>query len=96
MKEILKKISDTLRLVFGYGIMITLFVGGLTFFGYFAALVIGGDVAAQICRVIYMQVIPVMIYVSTVMVLLGLLVMYLAGETALTATRKKKTDKERG
>ena len=36
MKETLKKISDVFKLVFGYGIMIVLFVGGLTFFGYIA------------------------------------------------------------
>lgn len=96
MKEILKKISDKLRLVFGYGIMITLFVGGLTFLGYLAALLIGGNLAAQICRVIYKQIIPVMIYISTITVLLGLLVMYLAGETALTTTRNKNVDKKRG
>ena len=96
MKEMLKKISDKLRLVFGYGIMITLFVGGLTFLGYLAALLIGGNLAAQICRVIYKQIIPVMIYISTITVLLGLLVMYLAGETALTTTRNKNVDKKRG
>ena len=96
MKEILKKISDKLRLVFGYSIMITLFVGGLTFLGYLAALLIGGNLAAQICRVIYKQIIPVMIYISTITVLFGLLVMYLAGETALTTTRNKNVDKKRG
>mgnify|MGYP003301256897 CR=1 FL=1 len=30
--------------------MICLFAGGLTFFGYVAALCIGGDTAAAICR----------------------------------------------
>ena len=93
MKEKLKKLSDRLKIIFGYGIMITLFVGGLTFFGYLAALVIGGDTAALICEIIYKKIIPVMIYISTVMVLFGLLTMYLAGEMALTSSKRKKSSK---
>lgn len=88
MKEILKKLSVKLKVIFGYGIMLTLFVGGLTFFGYLAALIIGGDTAVLICEVIYKKIVPVMIYVSTIMVLFGLLTMYLAGETALTPSKR--------
>ena len=88
MKETMKKIAEKLKIVFGYGIMLTLFVGGLTFFGYLVALIIGGDTAALICEVIYKKIVPVMIYVSTIMVLFGLLTMYLAGEMALTASKK--------
>ncbi|MBP3387321.1 MAG: hypothetical protein J6L23_02190 [Clostridia bacterium] len=89
MKEKMKKISDVLKLVFGYGIMITLFVGGLTFVGYLAALVIGGDTAALICKIIYKNIIPVMIYATTVLVIFGLITMYLAGEKALTPSKRK-------
>jgi hypothetical protein len=90
MKEIMKKIADKLKLIFGYSIMITLFVGGLTFFGYLVALIIGGDIATAICVFIYKKIIPVMIYVSTVTVLLGLLAMYLAGEKSLTPSKRNK------
>ena len=89
IKEILKKISDVLRVIFGYGIMFSLFVGGLTFFGYVAALIIGGDTAAAICEFLYKGVIPVVIKTSTVMVLLGIVIMYLCGEVALTSNKKK-------
>lgn len=88
MKGLMKKIADKMKIVFGYGIMLTLFVGGLTFFGYLAALIIGGDTAALICEIIYKKIVPVMIYVSTIMVLFGLLTMYLAGEMALTASKR--------
>lgn len=88
MKKFCKKLSDILKIIFGYGIMITLFAGGLTFFGYVAALIIGGDVATTICTVIYKNIIPVIIYTSVVMVLLGLVAMYLAGEKALTPEKK--------
>lgn len=90
MKEKIKQLSGKLKIVFGYGIMLTLFVGGMTFFGYMAALIIGGDTAAVICEVIYKKVVPVMIYTDTIMVLLGLLTMYLAGEKALTPSARNK------
>ena len=88
-QKVCKKISSVLRVVFGYGIMLCLFAGGLTFFGYVAALCIGGEAAATICQVISKSVTPVIIKTSTVMVLLGLLVMYLNGEVALTSDKKK-------
>lgn len=95
MKEICKKISAVLKTIFGYGIMLCLFAGGLTFFGYVAALIIGGETAAAICVFIYKTIIPYVIKLSTVMVLLGLVAMYLNGEMALTSN-KKKTSKHQG
>ena len=92
MKKILHKIADVLRIIFGYGILTGLFAGGLTFFGFVAALIIGGDTATLICRVIYKEILPIIVYGTTIMVLLGLLIMYLSGETALTVG-KKKSDK---
>lgn len=90
MKKICKKISDILRIAFGYSIMLCLFAGGLTFFGYVAALCIGGEGAAEICRVLSKVVTPWIIKISSVTVLVGLLVMYLGGEVALTAKKKEK------
>lgn len=95
MKEFCKKASNVLKSIVGYGIMIALFTGGLTFFGYVAALFIGGDVAAAICSVIYDNIIPVIIYLAVIMVLLGLVAMYLAGEKALTP-EKKQAQKHKG
>ena len=89
MKEFCKKLSAILKTVFGYGIMICLFAGGLSFFGYLAALCIGGETAAAICVFIYKGIIPYIIKISTIMVLLGLVAMYLNGEMALTSNKKK-------
>lgn len=94
MKKTLKKLSDVCKMVFGYGIMIALFAGGLTFFGYVAALIIGGDMATEICNVIYKKIIPVIVYASTCLVLFGLMTMYLAGEKALTSGKKKAMKEE--
>ena len=95
MKEFCKKLAAILKTIYGYGIMISLFAGGLTFFGYLAAIIIGGDTAAAICTVIYKQVIPVIIYLSVIMVLIGLVAMYLNGEKALTP-EKKESHKHEG
>ena len=89
MKEFFKKVSFVLRAIFGYGIMICLFAGGLTCFGYLVALIIGGDMAVTICDVVYNRIIPIIIKASTIFVLLGLVVMYLNGEKALTSNKKK-------
>ena len=93
MKKAIKKIADILKLVFGYGIMVTLFTGGFTFFGYIAALIIGGDAAIAICTVIYEKLFPIIIYASSCLILLGLFAMCLSGETALTASKDKKEKK---
>ncbi|MBE6584703.1 MAG: hypothetical protein E7649_07005 [Ruminococcaceae bacterium] len=94
ISEVCKKISKVTKMIFGYGVMIALFAGGLTFFGYVAALIIGGDTGALIAKVIYKHIIPVIIYMSTTMILLGLVSMYLAGEYALTSSKKKETHSE--
>ena len=73
--------------------MLSLFVGGLTVIGYIVALVIGGEGAAAICTFIKKYIIPGVTYTSTAMVLLGLVAMYLSGEVALSAG-KKKTEKK--
>ena len=85
-----KKITEICKLIFGYGIMLVLFAGGMTFFGYVAALLIGGDAAAVICHVIYKQIIPVIVKASTILVLFGLVCMYMSGEKSLTPSEKKK------
>ena len=86
----MKKLTEICKTVFGYGIMITLFAGGLTFFAYLIALIIGGDTAALICEITYKHVLPVIVKMSTVMILLGLVCMYMSGEKSLTPSEKKK------
>ena len=88
MKEFMKKISAVIKEIFGWGIMICLFAGGITFFGYLAALIIGGNTAVVICSFIYDKFIPIVVYLASVLVLLGLVAMYLGGEIALSAKKK--------
>ena len=84
------EVSDVCKIIFGYGIEVVLFAGGFTFFGYVAALIIGGETAVNICTWIYKSFIPVIIKTSTILILFGLVTMYLAGEKALTPDRDKK------
>ena len=89
MKKFLEKTCKILGIVYGYGILATLIASGLTFFGYVVALCIGGDVAAQICEVIYKHVFKWIIIVASCVVLLGLIKMYLAGEVQATVRKKR-------
>ena len=96
MKDTLKKISNVFKLIFGYGIMIVLFAGGLTFFGYVAALIVGGETATAMCTWIYKTFIPIIIKASTILILFGLVTMYMAGEKALThGTKSAKEEGEK-
>ena len=90
MKKILKVISKILDYVYGWGIFICLFVGGITFFGYVAAFIIGGETAALICNFIYKTVFKILIYVGNVIVLVGLLNMYIKNQKSLTVSGDKK------
>ena len=89
MKNIMKRISSAVKKAFGYGIMLSLFAGGLTFFAYLVALVIGGETATTICIFVYEKFIPALVYFTTIWVMLGLVAMYMNGEMALTS--KKRT-----
>lgn len=89
LQEICKKIGNFLRPIFGWGIYVCLFTGGLTFFGYVLALIIGGETATTICLFLHKTLMPIIIKTSTVMVVLGLVIMYLCGEQSLSAKKKK-------
>lgn len=91
MKKTLNKIADIIGWIYGYGIMISLFIGGLSFLGYVAALIIGGEGANAICVFIYKTIYPWLIIATSVIVLLGILKMYLKGEVALVSKKKEKS-----
>ena len=95
MKEIRKKIADVLAYIYGIGIALALFGGGLSILGYIVALIVGGQTATDICAFIYKGFYPVLIWFSSAVVLLGLVKMYVAGQSALSAKKdKKKTENQ--
>lgn len=94
MKEIRMKIAKVLGYIFGIGVMIALFVGGATFIGYVAAMIIGGETATEICVFIYKTIYPVLFYFSSSIALLGLVKMYIAGEKSMVPDNKYKKHKK--
>ena len=95
MKKTNEKICKVIGIIYGYGILISLFAGGLTFFGYVVAICIGGEVATKICEIIYKDIFPIIIIFASVMVVLGVIKMYLSGEVALSIEKKRKANKEK-
>lgn len=92
ISAVCKKIAAVCKIIFGYGIMLVLFAGGLLFFGYLAAVIIGGETATEICTFLSKTLTPYIVYTSTVLILFGLMTMYLAGEKALTPGKKTKQE----
>jgi len=84
------KFVYVLKKVFGIGVLICLLVGGLSFFGYLAALIIGGSGAEAICTFIYKKMYPVLVIISTSMILIGVLKMYICKETAFVPKKKEE------
>ena len=78
-----------MQIVFGYGIVVALFIGGISAFGYVAAIVAGGDAAVAICDFIYKKAYPVLVYFTTSLIVLGLICMYLRGESVFKSGKKK-------
>ena len=89
-----QKIANALSYIFGVGIMLALFAGGLSFFGYLAAIIIGGEPAAQICQFISKTLYPILFYFSSGIVLLGLVKMYVAGEKSMAPNKRPANTKK--
>lgn len=89
MRKIRAKAAKALSYIYAIGILVALSVGALSFLGYLVAIVIGGPIATEICVFIYKKVYPVLFYISSGSVLLGLLKMYVAGEKTMVPNKKK-------
>ena len=89
MRVIKEKLIKFSEFVFGYGIMLSLFIGGFSFIGYVAAFIFGGHIAEIICSFIYKTIYPYLVYFTSVIVIIGIIKMYLCGETALKSSKNK-------
>jgi hypothetical protein len=88
----LKKLGQIINTIVGWGIYLTLFLGGLAFFGFLIALIIGGgkDGTGQVLSLlIQRQLFPIIIRVASFTIILGLVGMYINKEFSLSL----KTDK---
>ena len=87
------KLVNVIKIIFGIGTVICLLVGGLSFFGYLAAIIIGGDTAASICKFIYKDMYPILVLISTSMIILGVIKLYICGEAKSSFGKSKKEEK---
>ncbi len=80
----MKKFSDILLKIFSVGVLLILFAGAMTLFGYIIAMFIGGEVATEICVFIHKTFFPYVIRVTSIVVGIGLLGMYFSKTKALS------------
>jgi hypothetical protein len=94
----LKKTGQIINIIVGWGIYLTLIAGGLTFFAFLLALLIGGgkDGTGQIIAVfLQKKFFPVVIRAASFTVILGLIGMYINKQQALSLkTDKADADKD--
>ena len=90
----MKKVADILNFIFGIGVVITLFLGGLSVLGYIIALFIGGETATAICTFIFKTYFPIIITATAIFVGCGLIGMYLTKKKALTLGDQAATNNE--
>ena len=88
-----QKIAKVLGTVYGIGIMLVLFFGALSFLGYVVAFIVSGETATAICTFIYKNAYPMLFFVSSAIVLLGLVKMYVAGEKSMVPNKRNATKK---
>lgn len=100
MKDFLEKIRKfilpVLRTIFGCSVAVTLLGGGLTMLCYVVALIVGGDLAVQICDITYNKVWPIIIMTANITIVLGLVAMYINGDKALSPSEKKNKLTKKG
>jgi len=84
------KISEVLNTIFGWGIYCVLIAGGLATFGFLIAIIIGGESATSLAVFLHKQYFPVVIRISSIIILIGLVSMYISNKHALSLTLDKQ------
>ena len=73
----MKAVRKITGMIYGWGIMLALFVGGLSFLGYLWAIFAGGETAEAVCSFIYKTLYPELVYWTSVVVLVGVIRTYI-------------------
>lgn len=85
----MKAAGKALNKAFGYMVFIALMLGGLSFFGFVAAFILGPESGCALAVAIKGQYFPWVIRFGTLTVAIGLISMYLNGEEALSLKSDK-------
>ena len=79
-----------LNKLFGFGVTLSLFAGGLSVLIYIAAFFVGVENAEIICSFVQKQLYPYIIQIAVISAGLGLISMYLSGSKPLSISKKKE------
>ena len=85
----MKAAGKALNKAFGYMVFIALILGGLAFFGFVAAFIMGPEAGGALGVAIKGKYFPWVIRFGTLTILTGLISMYLNGEEALSLKSDK-------
>ena len=89
----MKRVSKVFLIVFSVGVLLTALAGALSFLGFVAALILGGETATAICVFIHKEYFPWVIQICSISVGFGLIGMYLNKMKALAFSEEKKENK---
>ena len=74
----MNRMTIVMKKIFGYGMLFSILMGGISFFGYLLAIITGGETAIVICEIIYTKIYPTLVVFTTSMILLGLFLIYIS------------------
>lgn len=84
------KIAKFCNIVFGYGMLIALFVAFVLFVGFVVSFFIGDAAAGALTTFLYKTVLPKTYVLSVIVSIFGIVGMYLRGEKAMLMSKKPK------
>ena len=90
----MKQASKVILTIFSAGVLLSLFAGALSFFGYLVAIIIGGQGGTDLSLFLYEKYFPWVIRLSSVSVLFGLVGMIMQKKKALVVTEEKNEQEE--
>lgn len=79
----MKKVANVLLTIFSWGVLFAVVAGGISIIGYGIAIIIGGEIATELCHWIRKEYFPLLIQATSIFVGLGLVGMYLEKKKAL-------------
>ena len=88
----MKKVYNIINKLYGILMMISFWGGLLPIIPFIIALIIGGHTGEAISIFLYEKYYPWVIVLASIAILLGLVAMYLKGETAFTLQKKNKQE----
>ena len=87
----MKKAISILKSIFSVGLTCCIVYGMLLLLSFLVAMAVGGTFAVTLCALLAGYFIPILYVAGTILAMLGLLKMYLAGEKSFVMERPQKS-----